>query len=86
MTREELKARIQSDVERQGYAVIPSGKVWEVFVAPGEDTSVSFDNALSGFAVINGWEVRRNVPALADMFAFYPAGEEPTLVETPQGS
>jgi hypothetical protein len=74
MTRDELRNRIRSEVARRGYAVVPSGELWGAFSGPGEDTSVSFDDALRGFAAVNGWEVRRGDPAPADAFAFYPAG------------
>jgi hypothetical protein len=86
MTREELRARIRSEVERQGYAIVTAGEAWEALAAQGEDAAVSFDNALRGFAAFNGWEVRRYDPAPADAFAFYPAGQGPPLFEAPSGS
>ena len=70
-----MRARIRSEVERQGHAVIPSVEIWGAFAAPGEDASVSFDAALRGFAAVNGWEVRRNDPTLVETFAFYTAGQ-----------
>ena len=85
MTREELRERIRDEIGRQGYAVVPSGDVWGAFAAPGEDTSVSFDDALNAFAAFNGWVVRRNDPALAGVFAFYRAGQAPLPVESPRG-
>lgn len=72
MNREELRANIRGEIERQGYAVVQSGELWMVFAGPGEDASVSFEDALRGFAAVNGWVVRRADPAPADAFAFYP--------------
>jgi hypothetical protein len=86
MTREELRARIRSEVGRQGYALVTAGEAWEAFVAPGEDATVSFISALHGFAAFNGWEVRRYDPAPADSFVFYPAGQAPPLIEPSSGS
>ena len=74
MTREELRARIGGEVERQGYAVVRAAELWVAFAAPGEDTTVSFNDALRGFAAVNGWEVRRGDPAPDDVFTFYPKG------------
>ena len=79
MTRGELRARIRDEIGRRGYAAVSSDELWAAFNAPGEDTSLSFDEALRGFAAYNGWGVRGGDPA--DTFVFYPAGRE-----APKGS
>jgi hypothetical protein len=86
MTREEVRASIRGEIERQGYAVVLSGELWAAFAAPGEDASVSFEDALRGFAAVNGWVVRRADSAPADAFAFYPAARVPTLFESSRDS
>lgn len=75
MNRGELRARIRDEIERRGYAAVPSRELWAAFAAPGEDSNVSFDDALRGFAAVNGWAVRRGGPAPDDTFAFYPGGQ-----------
>ena len=73
MTRGELRARIQNEIERRGYAAVTLGDLWAAFAAPGEDTTVPFDDALRGFAAVNGWEMLRGDGAPADTFSFRPA-------------
>jgi hypothetical protein len=72
MTRCEMRARIGDEIGRRGWAAVLSSELWAAFAAPGEDPSLSFDDAPRGFAVCNGWGVRRDdlVPAAA--FVFYP--------------
>ncbi len=75
MTRGELRARIRAEVERQGYAAVPSAELWSAFAAPGEDPSLPFDEALRGFAAYNGWSVRRDDLPPADAFIFRPSSK-----------
>jgi hypothetical protein len=72
VTRGELRARISGEIERHGHASVPSSELWAAFSAPGEDPSLSFDDALRGFAAYNGWSVRRDDLAAADAFIFRP--------------
>ena len=73
MTRQELRSRIKDGIERLGCAAVSTSELWSAFAAPGEDPSLSFDDALRGFAAYNGWSVRRDDPAAADTFFFYPS-------------
>ena len=77
MTREALRERIRAEVERHGHALIPAGELWAAFSARGEDASVSFDDALCGFAAVNAWEVRRGDTAPAGHYSFHPKGQVP---------
>jgi len=75
MTREELRDRIRTEIERHGRALIPAVELWAVFSAADEDASVSFDDALRGFAMVNAWEVRRGTAAAVDHYSFHPKGQ-----------
>lgn len=77
MTRDELRDRIRTEVERHGHALIPAGELWAAFSARGEDASVSFDDALRGFAAVNAWEVRRGGTSPAEHYSFHPKGQGP---------
>lgn len=77
MTRDELRDRIRTEVERRGHALVPAGELWAAFSAHGEDAYVSFDDALRGFAAVNAWEVRRGGGAAADHYSFHPKGQGP---------
>ena len=72
MTRGELRARIREEIARRGHCVVTAGDLWSAFNSPGEDPSVPFDEALLGFAAVNGWEALRSPGVEADTITFRP--------------
>jgi len=73
MTREELRARIREGIGLRGHFAVTAGDLWAAFNSPGEDTSVPFNDALRGFAAVNGWEARRGQEGEADAITFRPS-------------
>ncbi len=69
MTREALAEKVRGRIEADGVALIPAEEVWAALTAV-DDGPLSVDDALTVFAVSNGWEVEAREPSLTPAFIF----------------